>query len=81
MLDDLSTLELGGGLVETTTVGRFKLTIPSGLDRYASQIFLWPAVLSILVLSIFPYIASLVTPVTRKSTIVRSLCGFAPVFS
>ena len=35
MLDDLSTLELGGGLVETTTVGGFKLTIPSGLDRYA----------------------------------------------
>lgn len=35
MRDELSTLELGGGRVETTATGGFKLTVPSGLDRYA----------------------------------------------
>ncbi len=35
MQDELSTLELGGGRVETSPTGGFKLELPAGLDRYA----------------------------------------------
>ena len=52
------------GFVAPLSVGQSQ-TLLAGIDRYASKVFLWPAVLSILVLSIFPLIASLYLSLAR----------------
>ena len=51
-------------LVTPLSTGQSHPSLAS-IDRHAGKAFLWPAVLSILVLSIFPFIASLYLSLTR----------------
>jgi multiple sugar transport system permease protein len=52
------------GFEAPVSVGQAQ-TLLAGIDRHAGKVFLWPAVLSILVLSIFPFIASLYLSLAR----------------